>query len=119
MKRKLCLIIALVAATVLLFTGCDLYDFGIKNLYETYLILDTDENIEKVSCRSEKLKMPNLEECKIVTKKERIDYLKQYVSVGDDSVVFYVPAYSILDEYKNIQIYFETKIGEDLYDSVQ
>ena len=115
MKKKFFLIVLLVAVWV---CGCDDINFGVQELYNTYLILENveDKNIT-VSCKSEKLNIPELVECEEVTSEKIIEYFKEQEVLKNDANFrfFYVPHTRIIHDHKNVLLYFEILMDDIIY----
>ena len=115
MKKKFFLIVLLVAVWL---CGCDDINFGVQELYNTYLILENveDKNIT-VSCKSEKLNIPELVECEEVTSEKIIEYLKKKEILQSDNSfkIFYVPRSGQIKDHKKVSLYFEVVIDKMFY----
>lgn len=115
-KRILFLLTVLV---LFLFFGCD-GNFGIKTPYCTYFVInDVPENSElKLFCKSEKIGISSLIECEDVSKNEKVvTWAKENKFIANESFrLFYIPSIPDIEDRNNINICFQAKTNDELYE---
>ena len=113
--KKVFLFLALLLPFI--FTGCDDINFGLQELYNTYLIFDGEEKDEvSVFCKSEKLKISEMKECKEITDENIIGVLKQndLIVDGTSPKIFYVPHNQRIMDHKKVDLFFKVTINQCL-----
>jgi hypothetical protein len=116
MKKKYCLIILFL--TFFLF-GCDDINFGIQEVYNTYLLLEgvTDSDIT-VMCKCEKLNIPDFTQCEEKDSDTMSNFTKTYNLSGSNSYrFFYVPHNWQIKDHKNLKIFFTVTVNGVLYET--
>lgn len=114
--KKVFLFLALLLPFI--FTGCDDINFGLQELYNTYLIFDGEEKDEvSVFCKSEKLKISEMKECTEITDENIIVVLKQndLIVDGTSPKVFYVPHNQRIMDHKKVDLFFKVTINNEIY----
>lgn len=114
--KKIFLFLALLLPFI--FTGCDDINFGLQELYSTYLIFDGEEKDEvSVFCKSEKLKISEMKECTEITDENIIVVLKQnnLIVDGTSPKVFYVPHNQMIKDHKKVDLFFKVTINNEIY----
>ena len=117
MKKRIYFLMMVLVSLLIL--GCD-GNFGIKTLYCTYFVInDVLENSElKLFCKSEKIGISSLIECEDVSKNEKIvTWAKQNKFIANESFrLFYIPSIPDIEDRNNINIYFQAKTNDELYE---
>lgn len=102
-----------------LFFGCDDINFGLQEVYNTYLILDgvKDSDIT-VMCKCEKLNVPDFTQCEERNSDSMINFVKYYnLSSGDSYRFFYIPHNWQIKDHKNLNICFSVDVNGVLYEA--
>ena len=114
-KRILFLLTVLV---LFLFFCCD-GNFGVQEIFGTYLIIKNPNNSKiMVQCKSEKLKIPSLRTCTEVTDEEIFQWVKDEKLVNNDESfnVFRIPiGGSVFNDTRNVNIYFQVEVENEIY----
>ena len=117
MKKRNCLIFVLfvVVSLPFLFCGCD--DLGLKEIYDTFLVIYVDKNADvKLFCKSEKLGIPSLRECRKITRERTLTWARNYELISDENFkIFDIPSYMQIDSSKNVSIYLEAYVDGKKY----
>lgn len=101
------------------FFGCDDINFGLQEVYNTYLILEgvTAPDIT-VMCKCEKLNVPDFIQCEECNLDTMGNFTKNYnLSSSDSYIFFYVPHKWQIEDHKNIKIYFTVNVNGALYEA--
>ena len=116
MKRNylICVLIVVVSLPFF-FCGCD--DLGLKEIYNTLLVIYVDKNADvKLFCKSEKLKILSLRECEKVTDEDILDWARNNELISDENFkIFDIPSYMQIDSSKSVSIYFEAYVDGEKY----
>ena len=116
MKRNylICVLIVVVSLPFF-FCGCD--DLGLKEIYNTLLVIYVDKNADvKLFCESEKLGIHTLRECEKVTDEDILDWARNNELISDENFnIFDIPSYMQIDSSKNVSIYLEAYVDGEKY----
>ena len=116
MKKRFLFPMLLLASLFL--CSCD-GNFGVQEIFGTYLIIKNPNNSKiMVQCKSEKLKIPSLSTCSEVTDEEIFQWVKDEKLVNNDESfnVFRIPiGGSVFNDTKNIRIYFQAEVENQMY----
>ena len=117
MKKRdyLIFVLFVVVSLPFLFCGCD--DLGLKEIYDTFLVIYVDKNADvKLFCKSEKLKILSLRECEKVTDEDILDWARNNELISDENFkIFDIPSYMQIDSSKNVSIYLEAYVDGEKY----
>ena len=116
MKKIYCLITLFLT---FFFFGCDDVNFGLQEVYNTYLLLEgvKDSDIT-VMCKSEKLNVPDFIQCEERDSDTMGNFIKSYdLSRSDSYRFFYIPHNFQVTDHKNIKIYFTVNVNGSSYDA--
>ena len=114
--KKVFLFLALLLPFI--FTGCDDINFGLQELYNTYLIFDGEEKDEvSVFCKSEKLIGPFQKECEEITEENIIVVLQnnELIEEGTSPKIFYVPHNQRIMDHKKVDLFFKVTMNNEIY----
>ncbi len=118
MRNRYCLITLFLT---FFFFGCDDINFGLQEVYNTYLVLEdvNDSNIT-VMCKCEKLNIPDFIQCEERDSEEMCNFINDYNLSGSDSYrFFYVPHNLQITDHKNITIFFTVNVNGVIYEASQ
>ena len=118
MKKRNYLIFVLFIAVSLPFSLCGCDDLGLKEIYNTLLVIYVDKNADvKLFCESEKLGIHTLRECDKVTREGILSLAKEENLISDDEnfKLFHIPPGGQIDSGKNISIYLEAYVDGEKY----
>ena len=115
MRKRYCLIALFLT---FFFFGCDDINFGVQEVYNTYLLLEgvTDDDIT-VMCKCEKLNVPDFIQCEERDSNTMGNFIKSYnLSTSDSYRFFYIPHNLQIKDHKNIKIFFTVNVNGSLYE---